>query len=108
MIGRAAGGHLRFQWYPRSPLDAAVILTDGRTVGLLRQGPTDDKTGFSKRVWWLLEESYFDLVPDAVRLRHAQRLLARSRDAVLVTEEINATQAGEEDASGTSGASPGR
>ncbi|MCY4623578.1 MAG: hypothetical protein OXC99_01005 [Chloroflexi bacterium] len=93
MIAGAADGIREFQWYRANPLDAAAVLPDGRVVGLLRQGPTADKTGFSKRVWRLLEAPYFDLllvlVPDEVRLHHARRLLLPSRDAVLLTEEAN-------------------
>ena len=48
-----AAGPLRFRWYRAMPLDAAVALPDGRTMGLIRQGPTSDRTAFSERVWRL-------------------------------------------------------
>ena len=96
MIADAAGRIPEFQWFRANPLDAAAILPDGRTVGILRQGPTADKTGFAKRVWRLLEAPYFDLllvlVPDHVRLRHASKLLYPTPQSILVTEEANATR----------------
>ena len=90
----AVGSPLRFRWYRRAPLDAAMVLPDGRTVGVVRQGATSDKTGFSKRVWRLLDEPLPDvllvLVPDDVRMRHASRILTRSRELVLLALEKNA------------------
>lgn len=101
MIADAAGRIPEFQWFRANPLDAVAVLPDGRTVGILRQGPTSDKTGFAKRVWRLLEQPYFDLllvlVPDQVRLRHARRLLYALAPSILVTEETNATRASFED-----------
>ena len=38
---------IRFRWYRSIPLDAAMTLPDGRTVGIVRQGPTADRSGFS-------------------------------------------------------------
>ena len=40
---------IRFRWYRASPLDAAVTLPDGKTVGIVRQGITADRSGFAKR-----------------------------------------------------------
>ena len=101
MIADASGGLRKFQWYRANPLDAGVVLPDVRVVGLLRQGPNADKTGFAKGVLRLLEAPYFDLllvlVPDKVRLRHARRLLLLSRDVVLLTEEANVTWATAQD-----------
>ena len=74
-------GALRFRWYRRSPLDAGIVLGDGRAIGVLRQGDTTDKTGFSKRIWRLLDSDIKDLsallviVPDEMRMRHTRRLL---------------------------------
>ncbi len=96
----AVGGSLLFRWYRRAPLDAAMVLPDGRTVGVVRQGATSDKTGFSKRVWRLLDEPLPDLllmlVPDEVRMRHAGRLLTRGRKLVLLALEKNAAMASDE------------
>ena len=44
---------IRFRWYRASPLDAAITLPDGKTVGIVRQGITADRSGFAKRLWRL-------------------------------------------------------
>ena len=44
---------IRFRWYRAMPMDAAIMLPDGRTVAVVRQGPTADRTAFSKRMWRL-------------------------------------------------------
>ena len=94
------GGPIRFRWYRRAPLDGAMVLPDGRTVGVVRQGATSDKTGFSKRVWRLLDEPLPDLLlvlaPDKVRMHHAGRLLTRAREQVLLALEKNAALASDE------------
>ena len=41
---------IRFRWYRAMPMDAAIVLPDGRTVAVVRQGPATDRTGFSKRL----------------------------------------------------------
>ena len=46
---------LRFRWYRAMPMDAAVALPDGRTIAIVRQGLTSDRTGFGKRIWRLRE-----------------------------------------------------
>ena len=73
---------LRFRWYRAMPMDAAVALPDGRTLAIVRQGLTSDRTGFGKRVWRLREgpqpSAALLLVPDEVRLRHARGLLAEA------------------------------
>ena len=69
-----------FNWYRAMPMDAGLILPDGRTVAVVRQGHTSDRTGFSKRLWRLREGPRPDgillLAPDETRLRHSRRLLA--------------------------------
>ncbi len=71
---------LRFRWYRAMPVDAAVALPDGRTLAIVRQGLTSDRTGFGKRIWRLREgpqpAAALLLMPDEVRLRHARGLLA--------------------------------
>ena len=71
---------LRFRWYRAMPMDAAVALPDGRTLAIVRQGLTSDRTGFGKRIWRLREgpqpAAALLLMPDEVRLRHARGLLA--------------------------------
>ena len=85
---------LRFRWYRAMPMDAVLILPGGRTVAVVRQGHTSDRTGFSKRLWRLREGPQPDgillLAPDQTRLRHSRRLLggapavlALERDAAL-------------------------
>ena len=72
---------VRFRWYRSLPLDASVSLPDGRTIGILRQGITADRTGFSKRLWRLRNGPVLGtlliIMADEVRLRHARRLLSR-------------------------------
>ena len=83
-----------FRWYRAAPLDAAMTLPGGRTLGILRQGATADRTGFAKRVRRLAEGPLpgvvLVLVPDEVRLRHARRLLARTPVAALLALERDA------------------
>ena len=87
---------LRFRWYRAMPLDAAMTLPDGKTVGVVRQGLTADRSGFSRRLWglrdWPLPGTVLVLMADDARLRHARRLLSTTdvpalfaveRDAVL-------------------------
>ena len=84
-------GPVRVRWYRRGPLDVGLLLQDGRTVGVVRQGLTSDRTGFAKRLWRLRQASLpvtvLVLVPDKVRLRHARRLLTGAPlSAVLAVE----------------------
>ena len=55
---------IRFRWYRAMPMDAAVILPGGGTVAIVRQGPTTDRTGFSKRLWRLTQGTAARLHPD--------------------------------------------
>ena len=52
----------RFGWYRSIPLDAALALDGGRTLGVIRQGAAADRTGFSDRIGRLLD-------PDLSRAR---------------------------------------
>ena len=89
---------VRFRWYRAAPLDAAMTLSGERTVGVLRQGRTADRTGFAKRIWRLgqgpLPGLVLILIPDEVRLRHARRLLARTPVNALLALEADAVSAG--------------
>ncbi len=71
---------IRFRWFRSLPLDAGLTLPNGKTVGILRQGLTADRTGFAKRLWRLREGplpgTVLVLTADEVRLRHARRLLS--------------------------------
>ena len=78
-----AVGPSRFRWYRAAPLDAAMTLPDSRTVGVIRQGPTSDRTSISDRIRRLLDpqqsrpRALLALMPDAARLSQVRRLLAR-------------------------------
>ena len=91
-------GAIDFRWYRRSPLDAGIVLGDGRAIGVLRQGATTDKTGFSKRIWRLLDSDIKDLtallviVPDEMRMRHTRRLLRNTLVPVFLALEKQVAQ----------------
>ena len=86
--------------YRASPLDAALLLSGGRTLGVLRQGATADRTSFAKRLWRLGQGPQPGIVlvlaSDGVRLRHARRLLARSPVNALLSLERDAAPASPE------------
>ncbi len=92
---------IRFHWYRASPLDAAVTLPDGKTVGIVRQGLTADRSSFAKRLWRLREGpmpgALLVLMADAVRLRHARRLLSTTETPALFALEREAVLAGADD-----------
>ena len=89
---------IRFRWYRAMPMDAAVVLPDGRVIAVVRQGRASDRTGFSKRRWRLREGPRFSgvllLMPDEARLRYARRLLVRSRAPAFLALERDAAAAG--------------
>ena len=92
---------LRFQWYRASPVDAAITLPDGRTIAIVRQGRMVDRTPFAKRLRRFREgplpSTVLVLVPDAVRLRAARRLLAGAPTSALLALERDAVSAGATD-----------
>ncbi|MXW30176.1 MAG: hypothetical protein F4Z88_05405 [Chloroflexi bacterium] len=76
----AERGPLRgFRWFRATALDAAFVLPDGRSVGVVRQGPTADRTAFAKRLRRLYEGrlpgALLVLASDGSRLQHTRRLL---------------------------------
>ena len=89
---------IRFRWYRAMPRDAAVTLPDGRTIAVVRQGLTADRTAFAKRMWRLREafhpSAVLMLMPDEIRLRHARRLLAGAPSIAFLTLESDAAVAG--------------
>ena len=89
-----AEGLVRLHWHRSAPVDASVILDDGSVVGIVRQGVTSDRTGFSKRVWRLLDGPrpgvVLVLAPDEVRLRHSAGLFRRASMHVLLALERDA------------------
>ena len=92
---------IRFRWYRAMPLDAAMMLPDGKTVGIVRQGLTADRSGFAKRLWRLrdgpMPGTVLVLMADDVRLRHARRLLSTTDVPVLFALEREAVLAGADD-----------
>ena len=94
----ALEGIASFRWYRGLPLDAAIVLNDGRTIGVVRQGLTADRTGFAKRIWRLREGpppgGVLLLLPDETRLRHARRLAAVVPFPVLLALERDAAWSG--------------
>ena len=89
----AAEGSFRFRWYRGAALDAAMALPGGRTLGVIRQGATADRTAFSDRFRRLLDpreavpRALLALLPDDVRLRQDRRLLARYPGPVFLARE---------------------
>ncbi len=87
-------GPVGLRWYRNAPMDAAVMLGDGRIAGIVRQGATSDRTGFSKRMWRLLDGprpgAVLVLTPDEVRLRHAAKLFRRTNVPVFLALERHA------------------
>ena len=89
----------RFRWYRAHSLDAALMLDGDRTVGVLRQGATADRTAFADRVNWLvgtrqdLPRGLLALFPDETRLLQARRLLARYPGPVYLALERDVAHA---------------
>ena len=88
---------IRLRWYRASPLDAALELPDGRTVGIVRRGHTSDRSPFANRMWKLrqgpLPGAVLVLMPDAVRLRHSRRMLDGFPVPVFLAVESDAVEA---------------
>ena len=93
-----AVGPPRFRWYRAAPLDAAMLLPDGGTVGVIRQGPTADRTSFSDRVRRLLDpeqsrpRALLALMTEEARLRQTRRLLDRYPGPVYLALERDAAR----------------
>ena len=92
---------IRFRWYRSIPLDAAMTLPDGRTVGIVRQGLTADRSGFSGRLRRLrngpVPGTLLILMADEVRLRHARGVLSNIDVPALLAVEREALRAGADD-----------
>ena len=92
-LASAVGVPHRFRWYRSAALDAAMSLADGKTIGIIRQGATTDRTAFADRVRWLpnthqaLPRALLALMPDEARLRQARKLLARYPGPVFLAPE---------------------
>ena len=89
---------LAFRWYRAMPLDAAVALPDGRTLAVVRQGNTADRTAFAKRLWRLGQGertgAVLLLVPDEVRLRQVRRLATALPGPAFLALESDVASAG--------------
>ncbi len=87
-----------FRWYRAAPLDAALELADGRTVGIVRRGRNSDRSPFANRMWKLrnatLPGAVLALMPDPVRLRHSRRMLDGFPVPVFLAVESEAVTAG--------------
>ena len=92
---------IRFRWYRAIPLDAAMSLPGGKTVGVVRRGNTADRSPFSNRMWKLrdrpLPGAVLVLMPDEVRLRHARRMLDGFPAPVFLAVESQAVAATPDD-----------
>ncbi len=92
---------MRFRWYRSSKLDAAVELPDGKTIGIVRQGLTADRSVFAQRLWRLKDEPMPGIVliltTDGVRLMHARRMLSTTDVPALLALEREAVVAGADD-----------
>ena len=92
---------LRFRWYRSAKLDAGIELPDGRTVGIVRQGLTADRSVFSQRLWRMKDEPLPSVVlvltTDGVRLRHARRMLSTTDVPALLAIEREAVAADADD-----------
>ena len=92
-----------FRWYRGLALDAAMVLPGGRTLGIIRQGATTDRTAFSDRVRWLpdpnqpMPRALLGLMPDEARLRQSRRLLARYPGPVFLALEEHVANASADD-----------
>ncbi len=91
---------MRFRWYRAMPMDAAMTLSDGRTIAVVRQGRTVDRTAFSKRMWRLREAfrpgAILMLMVDETSLRHARRLMWGAPSIAFLALESDVLAAGTE------------
>ena len=89
-------GPPRLRWYRSQPADAAVALPDGRSLAVVRWGPTLDRTAFTVRIGRLRDGPAYSgallLVPDEVRFRQARRLLRSSQIASFIALERDAAR----------------
>ena len=97
-IAAASGAVRDFRWFRASALDAALMLADGRTLGVVRQGFTLGRTAFAKRLLRLgdagVPGALLVLASDPSRREHARRLLGRFPAPVFVAVETHAVAAG--------------
>ena len=84
------------------PMDATIQLPDGRTIAVVRHGPTAGRTSFSKRLWRLSSGPetgvVLALMPDEVRLRDARRRLSGLPSPAFLALEPHVADANPDDA----------
>ncbi len=89
---------IRFRWYRAMPMDAMVNIPGGRTVAIVRQGLTADRTAFSKRMWKLGElfrpSAVLMVMADETRLRHSRRAMSASPSLTFFALEGDVARAG--------------
>ena len=95
-------GPQREYWGATGRRDArSVAVALFRTVGIVRQGLTADRSGFSRRLWglrdWPMPGTVLVLMADEVRLRHSRRVLARTSAPAILALERDAVLAGADD-----------
>ena len=94
-----ADGAFRFRWYRAAALDAALALPGGRTLGVIRQGATAERTAFADRFRRLLDpreavpRALLALMPDGARLRQDRGLLSRYLGPVFLARERDVASA---------------
>ena len=92
---------VEFRWYRAVPLDAALSLADGKTIGIVRRGNTAGRSPFANRMWklrsWPLPGAVLVLTPDEVRLRHSRRMLDGFPAPVFLAVEGEAVAASPDD-----------
>ena len=93
-----AAGLTGFRWYRAMPLDAGIVLADGRTLGIVRQGVATSRTAFAKRLWRLREATapgaLLLLAPDSVSQRHSADFLRGAPFRCFLALETDAATAG--------------
>ena len=98
----AVASPIGFRWYRAMPMDAVIKLPDGRTIAVVRQGPTSGRTSFSKRLWRLRggpqTGAVLTLVPDEIRLRDARRRLSGLPSTAYLALERHVADANPDDA----------
>ncbi len=91
---------IHFQWYRAHSYDASIALPDRRTIGIIRQGRTADRTGFSKRVRSILEGPFpgvsLMIVPDEIQMRHLSRRISTVRVPIFMALERDVVLAGDQ------------
>ena len=89
---------IRIRWYRATPMDAAITLPDDRTLAIVRQGPTAERTAFAKRVWKLGEtfrpSAVLMLMADEIRSRHTRRTMSGFPSLAFFALERDVARAG--------------